>query len=98
MDIKEQEKEIVIFKDQNGDVPFEDWIACIKDKKAKAIIFNRVDRISLGNFGDCKSVGGGVFELRIHFSPGFRVYFGKVNNQIILLLCGGDKKSQKQDI
>jgi putative addiction module killer protein len=96
MNIKE--KEIVLFKDEKGKIPFGDWIARIKDKKVKAIIFNRIDRINLGNFGDCKSVGGGVFELRIHFAAGFRVYFGKVNNQIILLLCGGDKRTQKQDI
>ena len=58
----------------------------------------RLDWIVLGNFGDYRTVGGGVFELRIHFGAGYRVYFGEIDNTIVLLLCGGDKSSQTRDI
>jgi len=87
-----------IYKDNNGDEPLIDWIESIKDIITRARIRNRLRRIELGNFGDHKSVGGGVFELRLVFGPGYRVYFGKVDNVIVLLLCGGDKKSQVKDI
>lgn len=81
-----------------GKTPFEAWLLSLKDKRAVARILQRIDRIRLGNFGDCRSVGNGVYELRIHFGPGFRVYFGIVDDQLILLLCGGDKSSQQKDI
>lgn len=58
----------------------------------------RLDRISLGNFGDCRSVGEGVQELRIDYGPGYRVYFGQLGSTIVLLLCGGDKSAQAKDI
>jgi len=58
----------------------------------------RLDRVSLGNFGDCRSVGEGVQELRIDYGPGYRVYFGQHGSTIVLLLCGGDKDSQAKDI
>ena len=70
----------------------------LRDKASKARIFNRIDRLRLGNFGDCEPVGDGVFELRIHFGPGFRVYFGTVGTEVVLLLGGGDKGSQARDI
>lgn len=82
----------------NGHAPFEDWIRSLKDKSFLARILNRIDRLRLGNFGDCKSVGGGVFELRIHCGPGFRVYFGVFGADVVILLLGGDKKSQAKDI
>lgn len=59
---------------------------------------NRIDRLRLGNFGDCKSVGNGVYELRIRAGPGFRVYFGLERQKLVILLCGGDKSTQKKDI
>lgn len=93
-----RERIIQTYVAQNGKVPYEDWFKKLKDKRAKAQIINRVDRLRLGNFGDCRSIGGGVYELRIHFGPGFRVYFGLMDKKIVLLLCGGDKKTQKQDI
>jgi len=59
---------------------------------------SRLNRIRLGNFGDCKSVGGGVEELRIDFGPGYRVYYGREGALVVVLLCGGSKKSQARDI
>lgn len=81
-----------------GRVPFEEWIRKLKDKRAATRILQRLNRVRLGNFGDSRSVGSGVCELRIHFGPGFRVYFGVVSNQIVILLSAGDKSSQKKDI
>ncbi|MCL4162906.1 UNVERIFIED_CONTAM: hypothetical protein GTU68_048506 [Idotea baltica] len=81
-----------------GHAPFEEWLSGVKDKRYVARILQRIDRVRLGNFGDCKSVGSGVHELRIQFGPGFRVYFGIVDSQVVLLLSGGDKSSQKKDI
>ena len=82
----------------NGKSPFEEWILSLKDKASRARILTRIDRLRFGNFGDCKSVGGGIFELRIQFGPGFRVYFGLVGNEVVLLLGGGDKSTQRRDI
>jgi putative addiction module killer protein/probable addiction module antidote protein len=63
----------------------------------RAKILVRIDRLAVGNFGDCKSLGGGLFELRIDWGPGFRVYYGFVESHCILLLCGGDKRKQSSD-
>lgn len=87
-----------IYQDRNGKEPFIKWLESIRDIIIKARIKNRVRRLELGNFGDCKSVKQGVYELRLHFGPGYRVYFGKVDNIIILLLLGGTKSSQAKDI
>lgn len=70
----------------------------LRDIKTKARIEARLLRLELGNFGDCKSVGTGVFELRYMFGSGYRVYFGKDGDSVILLLLGGDKSSQSSDI
>lgn len=58
----------------------------------------RLNRLRLGNFGDCKSVGDGVFELRMMFGPGYRVYFGRDGERVVMLLCGGDKDTQQKDV
>ena len=90
-----------------GKAPFDDWVRQLEDKRADkraiARIFQRIDRLRLGNFrlgnfGDCRSVGNGVYELRIHFSAGYRVYFGIANEQLVILLSGGDKSAQKKAI
>ena len=83
---------------QNGKSPFADWLTSLKDIKTRAIVRVRLDRLRLGNWGDCKSVGEGVQELRIDFGPGYRVYLGQDGDVVILLLCGGSKKSQSKDI
>ncbi len=89
---------ILIYVTRNGKSPFQTWLENLKDKKGRSLIKTRIDRIEDGNFGDCKSLSEGILELRVKFGPGYRIYFGKENEQIILLLCGGDKSSQKDDI
>ena len=77
---------------------FARWFAGLRDARARARIVNRIDRLMLGLIGDAKAVGGGVSELRIHYGPGYRLYFTRQGDRIILLLCGGDKSTQRADI
>jgi len=91
-------KDIIIYSDDRGKEPFTIWLQTIKDIKTRARIKQRLRRIEIGNLGDYKPVGEGVFELRLQFGPGYRVYYGEINNQLIVLLCGGDKPSQYDDI
>jgi putative addiction module killer protein len=74
------------------------WFVKLKDKRARAKIAIRIRRVSLGNLGDVKSVGGGISELRIDYGPGYRVYFTQRNDPLIILLAGGDKTTQESDI
>jgi putative addiction module killer protein len=74
------------------------WILSLRDDRANAKIALRVDRLAFGNPGDVKPVGGGVSEMRIDYGPGYRVYYGKRGNDVILLLCGGTKNGQSRDI
>ena len=77
---------------------FQQWLMGLRDIHARARIRVRLNRIRAGNFGDAKPVGDGVSELRIPCGPGYRVYFGREGNTIVLLLCGGDKSTQTNDI
>jgi len=77
---------------------FKQWRQRLRDDRAKALIASRLDRLAYGHTGDVKAVGGGVLELRIHHGPGYRVYFAKQGNVVVILLCGGDKGSQTRDI
>lgn len=85
---------IEIYQDSNGKKPFLEWIKHI-EPSYQPKIYARVDRLKSGNFGDYKYLGDGICEIRIHFGSGYRVYFGKIRNIIILLFSGGDKKNAK---
>jgi putative addiction module killer protein len=77
---------------------FSRWLRAMRDLKARAAIIRRLDRVRGGNLGDVKRVGGGVSEMRLDVGPGYRLYFMRRSNAVILLLCGGDKSSQARDI
>ncbi|MBU6298642.1 MAG: type II toxin-antitoxin system RelE/ParE family toxin [Alphaproteobacteria bacterium] len=77
---------------------FRKWWTRLRDKRAVGVIFARLDRLAYGHSGDAAPVGEGISELRIHYGPGYRVYYQKRGNTIIVLLCGGDKSSQAKDI
>ena len=77
---------------------FADWLDNLRDGVAVKAIRRRIARVQIGLFGDTKSVGDGVFELRVDHGPGYRVYFARHGDVVVLLLCGGDKKSQQRDI
>jgi putative addiction module killer protein len=93
-----QPREIKNYITSNGKNPFSDWFTSLRDINAKAKIRATLKRVTLGNLGDYKSVGEGVFELRINYASGYRIYFGQIDAKIILLLCGGDKSTQNKDI
>jgi putative addiction module killer protein len=82
----------------NGKAPFSEWLRDLRDREARARIRVRLNRVRLGNFGDSTPLGEGLFELRLMFGPGYRVYFGREGDRLVLLLCGGDKKTQEKDI
>jgi putative addiction module killer protein len=77
---------------------FETWFSRLKDKRGKAMIEVRLRRAEDGNFGDCAPVGEGVSEMRIHYGPGYRMYFVQRGMEVVILLAGGDKSSQSKDI
>jgi putative addiction module killer protein len=92
------EREVRVYETTDGRAPLSDWLQSLRDRKGRAIIRTRLARLRLGLFGDAKSVGGDVNELRIQFGPGYRIYYALDGDAVILLLCGGDKKSQDRDI
>ncbi|TAN53586.1 MAG: type II toxin-antitoxin system RelE/ParE family toxin [Rhodospirillales bacterium] len=77
---------------------FDAWLSALADNKGKARVLARLTAAELGNFGDCEAVGEGVSEMRIHFGPGYRVYFTRRGKVVYLLLLGGDKATQARDI
>ena len=77
---------------------FDDWFAGLKDKQVIRRVQMRIDRAEDGNFGDCEPVGEGVSEMRIHYGPGYRVYFVQRSLEIVILLAGGNKSTQSKDI
>ena len=92
------QRRLQIYRTPNGRIPFSEWLESIQDQRTQSRIQARLDRLETGNFGDCHAVGAGVFELRLHFGAGYRIYFGEIDNTIVLLLCAGDKSSQTRDI
>lgn len=90
--------ELSVYKPHGKKPPFEKWLDSLKDKKTRQIIQARMDRAAFGNLGDVKSVGQDVFEFRIDYGPGYRVYFSIQGQKILLLLVGGDKRTQSKDI
>jgi len=86
------------YQTRTGRDVFGEWLAGLKDNRTRAKIIVRIDRLQAGNFGDCKSLRGGLFELRIDWGPGYRVYYAMIGRTCVLLLCGGDKRKQSSDI
>lgn len=82
----------------DGRFPFKEWLDNLKDVSARAKIRIRLDRVRLGNPGDSRSIGGGVYELKVDYGPGYRIYFAREGERVILLLTGGDKSTQAKDI
>lgn len=91
-------REVRHYLNPAGKDVFGDWLATCADHEAQAQILVRIARLEAGLAGDCKSVGGGVWELRVDHGPGYRVYFARTGKEIVLLLCAGDKRTQRRDI
>ena len=90
--------EVFLYQTESGKSPYESWLNNLKDWKARSIIRHRLDRLAWGLPGKCEPVGQGVFELKIYYGPGYRIYFGQEGAAVVLLLCGGDKSTQSDDI
>ncbi|MBS3029855.1 MAG: type II toxin-antitoxin system RelE/ParE family toxin [Dolichospermum sp. DET50] len=93
-----QPREIQRYIKPDGKIPFDDWFDNLRDIKAQIKINKRLNRVNLGNLGDYRALREGVFELKIDYGSGYRIYFGQIGTTIVLLLCGGDKSTQDQDI
>ncbi len=91
-------KRVIVYANPSGNEPFTDWLNDLRDVIGRKRILARVSRLQQGNYGDCEPVGSGVNELRMFFGGGYRVYFGEHGNDLVVLLCGGDKSSQNKDI
>ncbi|MBI4042751.1 MAG: type II toxin-antitoxin system RelE/ParE family toxin [Deltaproteobacteria bacterium] len=89
---------IFYYESREGRTPFIEWLESLKDRDARAKIKVRIDRVRLGNFGEHRSVQDGVWELIVDYGPGYRVYYGKIGMNVVLLLCAGTKKRQQKDI
>jgi putative addiction module killer protein len=91
-------KSVLVYRSRGGRVPFDEWLRELRDTNAVARVLARIGRIRRGNLGDCKPVGEGVSELRVDYGPGYRIYFGQQGQTLVILLCGGDKRTQERDI
>lgn len=91
-------REVRNYITEEGISPFEEWLTSLQDRQSRARIWARIAKLRLGNLGDYKIVGENLLELREHYGPGFRLYCGQIGKELVILLCGGDKKTQRQDI
>jgi putative addiction module killer protein len=91
-------KELLAYRTREGRTPFNEWLDELDDQNIVARVLARLARVRRGNLGDCKSVGEGVSELRVDYGPGYRVYFAQKGQTLVILLCGGDKRTQEKDI
>ena len=91
-------KKVIVYRTVTDKEPFTDWLNSLRDPTIRRRILKRLLRLEQGNYGDFKPVGGGVIELRCFFGAGYRVYFAEDGDSLIILLCGGDKSSQRRDI
>ncbi len=89
---------IIRYSDEKGAEPFTEWLEGLRDALTRQRIIRRIDRVKSGNYGDFKSLKDGVFELRLVFGSGYRVYFAEDGDTVVVLLCGGDKSTQDTDI
>jgi len=90
--------EIRHYISRDGKDVFDDWLCELPDNRTQAKVAARINRLAAGNFGDCKALGRGLYELRIDWGPGIRVYYAMIGHACVLLLCGGDKRTQTPDI
>jgi putative addiction module killer protein len=95
-DMESKPKQIKYYRTADEKIPFLLWFDSLRNLTAKDEIRSRLNRLKLGNYGDCKSVGDGVLELR--FRSGIRIYFSEIGDIVVLLFCGGDKETQDKDI
>ena len=90
--------ELLRYQGKDGREPLTVWLHRLRDRQAHAHVLARLDRLENGNFGQCRALQSGVWELKIDHGPGYRVYYSQVGKTILLLLCGGDKRTQQADI
>lgn len=93
-----QPKSVLVYRTREGRLPFDEWLRELRDTHAVARVLARIGRVRRGNLGDSKPVGEGVSELRVDYGPGYRVYLGQQGQTLVILLCGGDKRTQERDI
>lgn len=91
-------RKLLLYETTDGRCPFEDWISNLRDLTGRALIRKRLNRMRIGNLGKRRSLGDGVWEIKIAFGPGYRVYYGEDGPKLVVLLCGGDKGTQNRDI
>lgn len=91
-------KRVSVYVTRSGRRPFFEFMSSLGDSRTVARIETRIRRAASGNLGDHRGIGGGVIELRLHFGPGYRLYVGLEGQELIVLLCGGDKSSQYEDV
>jgi putative addiction module killer protein len=96
MDVRE--RTIRLYLTPTEDCPFEAWFDGLSDIRAQQRVLARIARLRTGNLGDWKALGNGIFELRIDFGPGYRIYFGQAGSNVVILLVGGSKDRQQREI